>query len=339
MEFKSIEEIKQHFGLDIEDINEIKKTLKQRIKTVHSDKTGGTYKSAIQKREHEEISAALDFIDNSSTEIAISRKEWTDLQVQFEEFKKIKTENDLIKISEIGQQLDKAIQTSVVQFQKKHFTLKLSSLIATTIISALWIFPFVAAKHPLLNILVNDYKILFTIIWAITIALTGLLWVYIKRTEKIDITIKQNYNLDSIQAQIFKIFLAFLRIAYNRQVDYDSAKNQHVYIFSRDQIFNFLLNHYYNLNKEFNDIISYSTFDLYMEISKIYKNSKDILRIKTDKRFSIKKVLQLFLKIPGEMDIDLAQKITDSMLRKLIERDVIKKHEKQLFNDTFIYFE
>lgn len=339
MEFNSIEEIKQHFGLEMDDLNDLKKNLKGRLKDVHSDKTGGEYKSAVQKREHEEISTALDFIDNCNKEIAISRIEWTSLQKQFEEIKKIKTENDLLKISEISQQLDKSLHTSVVQYQKDHFTVKLSSIIATTIISALWAFPFIAAKHPLLNVLVNEYKLIFTAIWITAICISGIVWLYTKRLESIDKSIKQNYNLDSTQNQIFKFFIAWLQIAYPRSVDYDFTNSKHNYVFSRDDLFNFILNHFNSLSKEFTDIVDYSIFDLYMELSKKYKSSKEILKVNKVKRLNFSKIWRCFFKVPGELDVNLAQKLTDSMLCKLIERDVIIKHGKQLFNDTYGYVE
>lgn len=336
MEFTSIEEIKEYFGIEIEDNKELSKELKRLLKEVHSDTSNGNYKSGKQKREHEELTDALNFVSNSSTEIVITNKEWTGLQKQINELTKFKEEGNLIKTQEINRDLNKSIESSGVKFQKKHNSLKISSIVLTSTISALWIFPSIAEKHPILNQIVNSYRTLFTGIWLGVTAITAILWVFTKHIEKKDLLIKQKYILDSEQNQIFKLFLAWLRVAYRDLVDYSNDK--HKYTFTRDDMFNFILNYYSKLSTEFENILNYGTWDLYYEISQNYK-SKDILKIAEEKVNLFQRMYQLIFKKPGEIDTDLAQRLTDAMMQKLIERDVIKKGKKKAFNDTFEYEE
>ncbi len=336
MDFKTIDEIRDYYGIESTDSKEIKKEIKKLLQNSHSDKTGAEYQSGKQKQEHDDLTNALNLINNSSTEVAITNKEWTSIQKQINELKKYKEEGDFIKTQEISIQLNQSIESSGVKFQKKHLTLKISSIVLTSLISALWIFPTIAEKHPILKNIVIEYRSLYTGFWLIAIILTAFLWIFTKHIEEQDLLIKQKYNLDSEQNQIFKLFLAWLRVAYRDLVDYSSDK--HKYTFTRDDLFNFILNYYSKLSSEFENILNYSAWDLYYEISKKYK-SKEILKINVKKTNLLKRIYQFMFKIPGEIDTELAQRLTDVMMQKLIERDVIKKGIKKAFNDTFEYEE
>ncbi len=74
MEFASIEEIKEYFGINTDDIEEIRKQLKNMLAELHPDKNGGEYRNKKQQKDYEEVSNAITFFDNSSTSLVLPRK-------------------------------------------------------------------------------------------------------------------------------------------------------------------------------------------------------------------------------------------------------------------------
>lgn len=317
MVFNSINDIKEHFGIEVENINDLRKELKKRLVNSHPDKTGGNFKGKTQQREHDELSEAIKFIDNSSTDLAIYRSELTELRKKVDELAALKENQNLLAKENITKLLENHIDDSVVRFQKKHYTLKISSLAATTIITSIWVFPTVVENHPVLkNILVLN-SIPFTIIWIGSLIFAGYIWYSTKRIEKKDKILKLNYSIDTTQNIIFKLFCAWLRASKYKNYDYESKS----YRFSRDDLFNFVLNHYNNMYKEFGEFYDLPEWDLYHKISEKYKDKNDLL-ITPDKSSLVKRI-SLFFKQPGEIDVDLAHKITDTMLEKLLFRNII----------------
>jgi hypothetical protein len=210
MEFTSIEEIKDHFGFETHDIEEIRRQLRNMLAELHPDKNGGEFRNRKQQRDYEEVSNAMNLIDNSNTSLVITRNEWTNVLQKIEDLAILKTKNDFITEDDIFKQLDTSINTSVIKFQKKHFSYKVSSLVTATIITTLWAFPSIIEGHRILKRLIFPDSTGFTIFWLTSLTLTSLIWLYAKTLEKKDDVIKKSYNLESTQNSIFKLFLAWL---------------------------------------------------------------------------------------------------------------------------------
>lgn len=333
MDFKSIDEIKEHFGITLDDTNEIRKELKKRLakEDAHPDKTGGSYKSKVQQRNYDELSNAIEFIDALSTELVVTREDWGQLQKTISELVVLKETENLKTKEQFTKLLENHIDNSVVSFQKRHLTIKITSFVATTVITAIWAFPSLIKGHPILSkILILD-SIPFTIVWIFSLLFVGYIWIYSKIIEHQDKMMKMNYSIDTTQSIIFKLFCAWLRASKYKNYDYETK----TYIFSRDDLFNFILNHYGKMFKEFGEFYDLSEMELYLKISDKYKDRKELLIIKEKK--NIKKKIALFFMRPGEIDIDLAHKLTDTMLEKLLFRNVIELSKKLAFHDTYKY--
>ena len=164
-----------------------------------------------------------------------------------------------------------------------------------------------------------------------SLVFVGFIWIYSKSTEHKDKMIKLNYSIDTTQNIIFKLFCAWLRAS--KYSNYDSDIK--TYRFSRDDLFNFILNHYQNMNEEFGEFIDLSEWDLYFKISQKYKDKKELLIIK--EKTNLKKRITVFFKQPGDIDIDLAHKLTDTMLEKLLLRSAIELEKRLAFHDTYKY--
>lgn len=331
MNFNSINKIKEHFGLEIEDVKELRKELRNKLAKVHPDKTGGKFAGNAQQRDHDEITAAIDFIDNESTDIILSNKNLVELIKKVDELSLLKEKEEIKVKEQYNQLLENHIDSSVIRYQKKHTSLKISSLVAITLISSIWAFPSIVLEHPVLkNIFVLD-SIPFTVAWICSIVFAGYIWLYSKSIEKEDKLIKLNYNIDTTQNTIFKFFLAWTRAAKHSVFDFDSK----TYKFSRDDLFNFILNHYQGMNEEFGEYYELDDWELYRKISEKYENKKDLLIIRD--KSSLKKRFLNFFTQPGEIDVDLAHKLTDTMLQKLKLRNIIILDKKLAFHDTYKY--
>lgn len=333
MDFKSLDEIKVHFGITSDETNEIRKELIKRLASedAHPDKTGGSFKSNIQQRNHDELSNAIEFIDNLRTDLVVSREEWGQLQKTIKELVVLKETENLKTKEQFTKLLENHIDNSVVSFQKRHYTIKISSFVATTVITAIWLFPSIIKTHPILSkILILD-SIPFTVIWIFSLLFVGYIWIYSKIIEHQDKMMKMNYSIDTTQSIIFKLFCAWLRASKYKNYDHETKTHN----FSRDDLFNFILNHYEKMFKEFGEFIDMSEWELYLKISEKYKDKKELIII--NGKNNITKRIALFFTRPGEIDIDLAHKLTDTMLEKLLIRNVIELNKKLAFHDTFKY--
>jgi hypothetical protein len=165
MEFTSIEEIKEYFGIDANREEELRKELKIMISKLHPDKTGGEYRSKKQQNDYEELNQAIEFISGTSTELTVTRKEWSNMLQKVEELSNFKTKNDIVAEEELSTQLKKGIQTSVINFSKKHLSFKISSIAIATILTSLWAFPQLVESNKNFRKLVNSESFAFSLIW------------------------------------------------------------------------------------------------------------------------------------------------------------------------------
>ncbi len=332
MEFESIEHIKEFFGIEEDDIKEITKEIKKRLTKVHNDKSNGEYKSGTQKRDHEELTDALNFIKGNNTEITITQGQWVELKSRIEELELLKNTSVPENVEKRVTELRKSVQASGVNFTKKHFSFKLTSLIIGSVLSALWFFPNMVEGNPMLNRIINQNYLVYTIVWVCAVIFISFLWVIVRRIEVKDARIRKKYVVETVQHQMFKLFLAWLRKAYYDKHDYNSDLSISTYKFNKDDLLNFILNYYPILNHRYEAHLGLELHDLYFTITKDYEREEILALSNSSAGF-----FRRFFGVPGEIDIELAQELTDIIMARLIERNVITKIGGNTFSDIFEY--
>ncbi|MCH5689829.1 hypothetical protein LWM68_39745 [Niabella sp. W65] len=96
------------------------------------------------------------------------------------------------------------------------------------------------------------------------------------------------------------------------------------------------MNYFENYYKEFAHELTSSQFDLYQTVYNHFdKDKKKVLEHPDDRRRA--HPIFIFFKRPGEIDIDLAQKIADTIIAKLVNRGLVSISKKRTFSETYNY--
>jgi hypothetical protein len=335
MEFSSLDQIKNHFGIKDSSLDEIRKQLVNLLAENHPDKTGGTFSSPYRKSKYEEIDSAIKFLETIKQDLLISSN---DLTLLIQTIKDIVPQNSNNQIKhtseEITNRLDQKITTSIIHFQKKHLFPKISSIAVTGFLTILWTFPQIAQDHLILKRFISPTNPIFTSLWFMSICITGMTWLYTKRYEKKDELIKKSYSLESTQNLMFKLFLTWVRSVNPQHVDLNSHRT--IIRFTKDELVNFILNKFEILKEEFHEFIDDDSDRLYFKMSD--DKNKDLLRYsKNSDRNRQPFLLFQFIGRPGDIDIDIAQNLSESIITRLLNRKIIELSKKQSFSDTYEY--
>jgi hypothetical protein len=338
MEFTTLEQIKNHFGIKEISLDEIRKELITLLAENHPDKTGGIFSSPYRKTKYEEIDSAIKFLETIKQDIVISNH---DLSVL------VKTIQDLVPQTTVAQikntseevinRLDTKISSSIVHFQKRHLFPKVSSLAISGALTILWTFPQIAQEHLILKRYISSENSIFSVLWFSSLIITVLTWLHIKRNERRDELIKKSYNLESTQNMMFKLFLAWTQTTNHSQVD--SNSHRRIIKFTKDELVNFILNKYEIVKAEFHEYIDLDAFQLYFKMSDD-ANKDRIKFLKHSRRDNnTLSIILNFAGRPGEIDIDLAQNLSETIITRLSNRKIIELSKKQSFSDTYEYID
>ena len=127
-----------------------------------------------------------------------------------------------------------------------------------------------------------------------------------------------------------------LRSAYPHSVNYNTEIYKHSYNFTKDDIVNFILNYYKPFYREFNSELSSTDFDLYQTVNQFFdKDNKRVVAFAKQHRRSRR--LFLIFKEPGEIDIELAQKISEAIIGKLLTRKLVTLSDKKTFSEAYTF--
>lgn len=335
MTFNSLEQIKEHYGLEMDDVDALKKELKKVQASIHPDRTGGEYQSRKQERDYNEVAEAILFIENSEATVPVSRKDWALMVKKIDDLTLIKKQVEQSSIHESAKQLNKSIQLSLVDYKKKHWFVKLTSAAVTAIITIIWSFPSIISKNETLKSLINTKSLGFTVSWILILALTIFTWVYAKNSEQKDIELKKQYNLDSMQNSIWRLFLAWLYASSHDAVNYDHINGIHTSKFSKDDLINFIVNDFNSFYKKFKIHLSSRDFELnhivYNSPARIHKS---LLRTLSNE---LGQPLSSIFGRPGEIDLELAQKLADTIIDKLKSKNLVTVDTESAYCDIYLY--
>ncbi|WP_254413315.1 hypothetical protein [Dyadobacter diqingensis] len=319
MSFNSISEIRDFFKLVSDDPSKIKKELKKSLKALHPDKNEGEFKSEADENLYLQITSALDYLEatNLNTSLIVNTEVLglTKIlqSIVHQQNKEIFEEQKLKKSAVLSTEL----QNSITTFHKQNSTPKITSLILTAVITAIWVFPNVVKDHPLLSFL-NTYNKEFTIFWIAGLIATGIFWLKIKSLEKIDEDLKRSYKLESTQNIIFSFFINWMSSTNRNSIINDEKE---IFTFSKDDLVTFLTTRFPYLKKELEG----------KEYLKSYEMRPIIERtefsIINAERKSNGLLNNIFLK-PGELDVEISELICDLIIDRL-RKKYLKNHIKK----------
>lgn len=327
MIFNSIKDVLDHFNIETSDPDKLKRKLKKLIKHIHPDTNNGEFKSDEDKKTFMEIQSALEFLEITPRSEIVLRNEITELTKIVKDLSTNKTSQILKQdLEQKNTYLESKIKDSVILFNKEQSTTKLTSIIVTTALTALWAFPSLVKDHPLLKFL-YEYNREFTVIWLNSLVLTGLVWTKIKRIEKKDELLKRKYRLESTQNTIFDLFLLWLETDYN---NYDFQNDIGYLKFSKDQLIHFLLDKYQLYDKALGNYKMISKYELSRKIKEIEENID---------YYKSKNHLTVYSKIfprPGEIDLEIAQTICDLIIDRLLSKELVQVFSKKSLSDIYL---
>jgi len=335
MNFDSLDDIIAHFKFDTKDTEDVKKELKNLIKEVHPDRNKGEFKSDQDKTYFFEIQDALDYLEKLNPNVSLStQNDITALTKVLTELAITKKEDTYAEIVEKkSSSLNVKLQDSINSFHKLNSSPKITGIVASTIITALWAFPSVVKEHPLLKILYNCNKE-FTIVWIFSLVFMGVLWLKIKSSERYDAEIKRSYKLESTQNYIFTLFIRWMKANH---INYEIINNKRIVTFSKDDLINFLTSRFRYLQRRLKGRVTVSSYEMEKEIKQIEESGEFEREVHRQRRLSPFTFFSNFLPIPGEIDLEIAQLICDLIIERLTTKGVITKSESKSLSDKFIY--
>lgn len=331
MDFNSIDEILSHFDLNAQDADEAKKELKNLIKKVHPDKHNGNFKNDKDKDLYHEIQSALLCLDGASNTALSTKNEITALTKVIKDLAVARKEEVSAGVIERkGSSLTNKLQESIESFHKRHSTPKITGVVLTAIITALWAFPSVVKDHPLLSFLYR-FNREFTIIWILCLIFTGYFWMRIKISEKRDEEIKRSYKLESTQNYIFNLFMNWMKSSYRH---YEIIGDKRFVKFCKDDLINFLITRYEFLQHNLRGAANLSDFEIEDRIRQ-FENSNSF----RERKQTINSIpfLRNYLPIPGEIDLEIAQLISDLIIERLNAKGAITKCDSKKLSDFYEY--
>ena len=206
MEYYSIKEIRDEFGIDSESPDEIRKELIKKLSKIHPDKNKGEFSSGKEKEDYLKINSAIRFLDEQTKdqEALIPLKDVTDL---------IKTVKELVPTNNENKSVEKLrikIDDSIDKLKHRNRTPKIATSSITALLTILWVFPSAVKQHPILGRYIDPTCLsfsIFTIIWLFSLMFAAIFWSFLRRIENKEAAFKKRLNLESVQNSLFKEFI------------------------------------------------------------------------------------------------------------------------------------
>lgn len=336
MEFNSLQDITKYFKLESSnDLESIKKKLKKEMKSLHPDKDGNDdFETEGDKERFLIIQNALNYLQTNKHLIIRATKNELSTEVKKIEKKIIKHQSE--DINKKASELSNRIKESVEMFHKRNFTPKITGLVITTIITGLWAFPSLVKDHPFLSF-IYDHNREFSMIWICFLLLTAILWIKVQKAEKTDQSIKQSYKVEVTQNQIFLLFIKWQESNY-KNVEHSSDYKITTVKFTGDDLIRFLITRYTEL-QEYIERESYRfsyDHEIVEEIRKLEKD-KYFSKIHNRKMSSPISFLHKYLPTPGEVNLEIAQLISDLITSRLLQKKIIEKISTKGLSDIYKY--
>lgn len=205
MNYKSIDEIKNKFNINSDDINLILLELKELRVKCHPDNTNGEFESDVAKEYYHSIESAIKFLTNSS-QTSMTINEVSSLVNSILE----KQHYDNKKQEEI---LKNEVTIRNKDFKNKIKTPRITSISITVLLGALWTFPDQISSHPVLSKYIDVTSNKFLSMWLCLALCTIAIWVFTKRQNRYLHKQLRALESESYQNYLFRQFVH--TIGYN----------------------------------------------------------------------------------------------------------------------------
>lgn len=199
-----IDSIKKDFVLEGFDHSELRTELVKKLAAIHPDKNHGEFNNSSEKELFYKIKDAIEFIDKSKSRNTslITLSEAKELMEFF-----TKQVSSTAQIEESSQSLSQKADRSLSIIRGRYKLPKITTTAVAAIISTLWVFPNLINEHPILNFLINTASPEFTMIWLISVLITGMLWLVSYTKEQRQEEFIKKINSKYFQNDLFSKFL------------------------------------------------------------------------------------------------------------------------------------
>lgn len=179
MRFESISEIARVFQLTSTEPDEMRREIKQLMKSIHPDTTKGgvDFASPEDRDNYYRLSDALKFLDNGIGEEAnrslVPISDITELIRLIRDESKDPVQDEYQAHVE---KLDSSITSQIVRYQHRYRLPKISATAATVVLSFIWLFPVSVKDNPALSSFIQSSH--FPPIWGASLLAALLVWIF-----------------------------------------------------------------------------------------------------------------------------------------------------------------
>lgn len=209
----TLEKIKVKYNINDNNPKEIRKKLINIISELHPDKNGGDFENQESKKEYLEIKEDLECIDKiiNCKEVSVDilqnkliEKKTELIQIQIDEEKK----------SKIIDSFKESIKNNKNIIRKDNRKVKISSSVALSVVSFIFMFPNTMNENPFIsNIMNSEQGMLFLfVVWLYVLIITIVVFLYYKNVENII-----DYSLDLLNDEMWQnnVFIKFSELLRN----------------------------------------------------------------------------------------------------------------------------
>lgn len=229
----TIKEIQKRHKIKTNDLEEIKKILKKKIKENHPDNVANTDIEYFT-----ELKEDIDFIENMSKkqEISIPINE---LSQALAEIIKLQNQNEVAQIKKLNIKLDESVKNQV-EINKGYRKVSRYSLTGiSAVITFLWMFPNQVLEHPMVQMFINSewkkqqFISILSCIWLVSLMIALAYWIFTFINERRENELLEDIKMERMQNRIFMNFL---------------SENENINKFYKEQFISYL--YFYFRNEE-----------------------------------------------------------------------------------------
>lgn len=204
----NISEIKKRYGIDTDDLDEIRGKLRKLIKENHPDSNDGIYDIDYFEQLKQDLNEVEREIKSINTSISIDSFFNTLI-------KNAQNYPQRNKQEELQEMLEKNIDAQIMSYKQKIRAPRYSLAAITAAITFLWMIPEQVASHPIVGLFVESetwvgreqVAVFLTVIWLTSCLILACYWITTARKERLEKILLERIKLSSIQNDIFMSFI------------------------------------------------------------------------------------------------------------------------------------